>query len=87
MLDSLLSRFVIVKVEKYSFEEFKQVVIKVLDSLPFQLLSSFLFTLSIITVIYYLKVKRKVYYLFLFGLPAMFPGMSASNQPIRSSIW
>ena len=32
MLDPLLSRFVIIKVEKYSFEEFKQVAMKVLNS-------------------------------------------------------
>ncbi len=32
MLDPLLSRFVIIKVEKYSFEEFKQEAMKVLNS-------------------------------------------------------
>ena len=30
MLDPLLSRFVIIKVEKYSYEEFKEVAMKVL---------------------------------------------------------
>jgi N-acyl-L-homoserine lactone synthetase len=31
MLDPFSSRFVIIKVEKYSFEEFKQVAMKVLN--------------------------------------------------------